>query len=478
MKTYTIEILDNPVLGHRIPQFAEIAVWWYFYVRIIELNKKICIHLQKDPFFKKGDILKISENDDVVKKREEKIKNDKLKSGDNKGKSWWDLYERAEKGWTKENYFKIYLERYFDMLFNEEIDLLKKQNPIGPKMELGYADEKTKKLSELESSRKTFISYVEELNEKVKKWDKEFFEPVESDWVVQWEKRELQGESSEHLKDYKDELEAIGGELRIGNFRRRFHRPVWHYQIKKFIRHFKIKCPACHKDWIWKINTGSRHNSGQSIYTPAEYAEPLELGDGNVHEYIYNCVFCRNCLNSIIKNMMDKSNKDYRDASDFIHQSFSHIRALINKNLREKGQGILHISGRSNKELLLAKIVESIFPNEELIFNTRTILDGYELDIYLPRLRLAIEYNGEQHYNFIKAWHKDMEGLERVKQNDKEKEVRCKKFGIKFITVRYDEPLTKRHIQEKIEQGLSKVDVSIFSTGVQVSPRANFPSPD
>ncbi len=43
--------------------------------------------------------------------------------------------------------------------------------------------------------------------------------------------------------------------------------------------------------------------------------------------------------------------------------------------------------------------------------SNRTTLGGYELDMYNSDRKLGIEYNGEQHYRFVKGFHKTENGI-------------------------------------------------------------------
>lgn len=53
----------------------------------------------------------------------------------------------------------------------------------------------------------------------------------------------------------------------------------------------------------------------------------------------------------------------------------------------------------STGERLLREYVSVLFPGERVIYNYRPDwLYGLELDLFLPRLGLAFEFNGDQHY--------------------------------------------------------------------------------
>lgn len=75
----------------------------------------------------------------------------------------------------------------------------------------------------------------------------------------------------------------------------------------------------------------------------------------------------------------------------------------------------------------------------ELVQNTRAILDGYELDIYIPELKLAIEFNGDYWHSTI---HKD--ALYHY-----EKTRACEEKGIRLIHVFEWEWLRKQELVQR-----------------------------
>lgn len=113
--------------------------------------------------------------------------------------------------------------------------------------------------------------------------------------------------------------------------------------------------------------------------------------------------------------------------------------------------GVVPIGEKWISESLLAKIVGQIFEGEELIRHLRPDwLDGLELDIWLPGLRLALEYQGQQHFHPIEAWGGD-DALADLKERDRRKAEMCSLLGIRLIAIAYTEPLTEAHISSRLE---------------------------
>lgn len=61
-----------------------------------------------------------------------------------------------------------------------------------------------------------------------------------------------------------------------------------------------------------------------------------------------------------------------------------------------------------------------------------------KFDIYLPKEKIAFEYDGLQHFKPIPYFGGEKEFL-RIQESDKDKEEYCKKNNIKLIRIRYDE---------------------------------------
>ena len=77
----------------------------------------------------------------------------------------------------------------------------------------------------------------------------------------------------------------------------------------------------------------------------------------------------------------------------------------------------------------------------DFLVNPET-MRNLELDMYNPDLKLALEYNGVQHYKYPNKFHRSREEHEAQKKRDRIKAEACEKAGINLIIVPYTVPYT------------------------------------
>jgi len=105
-------------------------------------------------------------------------------------------------------------------------------------------------------------------------------------------------------------------------------------------------------------------------------------------------------------------------------------------------------------ETYLYNIICSYFKEKgcEVIHHARPpFLVRQELDIYIPAIKLGIEYQGIQHYKPIMLFG-GKEGLKYRKILDERKKELCDKSGIKLIEFSYDEPLNDNYVFDKLRK--------------------------
>jgi len=117
-------------------------------------------------------------------------------------------------------------------------------------------------------------------------------------------------------------------------------------------------------------------------------------------------------------------------------KSFTEYPTLT-KNLR-RNKGMLPAGKSAGEELIYRKIreklgnIEIIRRSRNLIINPKTGY-GFELDLYLPKLNLAFEVDGQTHRT-------NCYGEERLKyqqRNDSLKDRLCQEAGIKLVRIPY-----------------------------------------
>jgi len=105
----------------------------------------------------------------------------------------------------------------------------------------------------------------------------------------------------------------------------------------------------------------------------------------------------------------------------------------------------------------LLSIVQLVFPNQKIILEHNIAqTGGLFLDIYLPQLSVAFEYDGEQHFAYSKHFHGSQEAFRAAKKRDLTKTLRCQELGISLVRVRFDEEMTRELIINKLQEALDK----------------------
>lgn len=136
-------------------------------------------------------------------------------------------------------------------------------------------------------------------------------------------------------------------------------------------------------------------------------------------------------------------------------KSFDISRSLLSiRRTRYKSEMCTHCNPPfsndiSNKELELQKFVSFVYTKEEIQTSVRGIIPPYELDIYLPELKLAFEFNGNY-------WHSE---ANKDKNYHKMKSDLCMEQGIKLIHIwEHDWEFKPNIIKSVISGYLGKYD--------------------
>ena len=110
-------------------------------------------------------------------------------------------------------------------------------------------------------------------------------------------------------------------------------------------------------------------------------------------------------------------------------------------------------SRRSKCEILLFELLTQKYPQIEILPNDKTLFNGYEIDIAIPSLNLAIEWNGIVHFKPIYGQDK----LDNIQTRDKEKQIIAERKKINFIVIP-DLVSTKTYVNEAFHKICKIID--------------------
>jgi len=83
-----------------------------------------------------------------------------------------------------------------------------------------------------------------------------------------------------------------------------------------------------------------------------------------------------------------------------------------------------------------------------------------ELDGYSEKLKIAFEYQGEQHYNPIKFYGGEKDNFKKQLERDKIKSYRCKKNGVKLLVFPFFKKMLNNEVIKTISQELKRNNIN------------------
>ena len=166
-------------------------------------------------------------------------------------------------------------------------------------------------------------------------------------------------------------------------------------------------------------------------------------------EYVQS-IWGEGCFQSLQKLERTNVGKVYMKHYFHNDKKMDNLRKQYVLELMETGD----IESRWKSEFQLYLTVKEIYP--KTIFQYRADWLGYQsLDIYIPNLKIGIEYQGIQHFESVDFFGGE-ESLKYRKELDDKKRELCKNNNITLIEWLYDEPINETLVQEKIDKAIRK----------------------
>lgn len=180
----------------------------------------------------------------------------------------------------------------------------------------------------------------------------------------------------------------------------------------------------------------------------SKYDMPVDY-DELPGEFIKDCI-CEDLQYTNLKEFLEKQYTKTHEIYNF--KTFPEV-------LKEKCKGKYDLI---KQDLIARKVIKSKWKSELELF--RLVSQHYpsaiyqyhsdwlglqSLDIYIPDLRIGIEYQGEQHYRVVDFFGGE-EGFQKRQELDERKRKLCIENNVKLIEWKYDEAINKTILDNKI----------------------------
>lgn len=185
------------------------------------------------------------------------------------------------------------------------------------------------------------------------------------------------------------------------------------------------------------------------------------------HGYNYLSEICPNEIQTVVEDYKSalriyRGFKEEREKSRQLYKKLNRVERVLKKtfnNFTRKEFGFKDVGAGWISETMVFKIVQELLPNYQIIRHYRPDwLERLELDIYVPALRLGIEYQGQQHFKPVKVWGGE-KALESLQVRDRKKVQICADKNVTLLHINYTDPLTKHFISKLLLDVGIKLDI-------------------
>lgn len=214
---------------------------------------------------------------------------------------------------------------------------------------------------------------------------------------------------------------------------------------------YKVVNFLCYNEECYKLFLAIDNNNDDYI----NIAKKLKERYCNNNEKAVNSLANRYGEISLLNNcdkMMDIRRYIYRK-SKFSIKEDSHVEDFLNKKFKNRYNEDYSNLVASNKIKVKWKSEQDLYCLVKNKFNNAIYqykadwLGKQSLDIYIPEIKTAIEYQGIQHYQPVDFFCGEL-GYEIVKERDEIKINKCKSQGVKLVYWKYDRPITEYQLNK------------------------------
>ena len=216
----------------------------------------------------------------------------------------------------------------------------------------------------------------------------------------------------------------------------------------------RFKCFVCAKHYLCECFRGiAEHAISRPSYNPTSFEELLATSS-------YKENICHLCRDIPSTTIFAHSGKTEAERCYSIYaKSFRYLPEFDSKEfygkIRDK-LGIPRVGEGWVNEMNVFRIIQSLYPDHEVIHQcSPDWLGRQRFDVYVPDLKLAVEYNGQQHYYPVSLFG-GQEGFEATQKRDQEKREKAKNAGVSLVEFRYDEEITPEKVKRRVEALISR----------------------